>query len=137
MKKLNRVLLVDDDDVNNFLSRQILEELDIYKHLVVLFNGKEALDYIIQECVIPDKLEIDLIILDHHMPVMDGKEFMEEFNKRHFKGKEDIKILLLGAHSTLKDLEMFKELGVHDFTSKPLSKETVLELYDKYWAEKS
>ena len=42
--------------------------------------------------------------------------------------------ILLAVHTTLQDQEVFKKLGVQEFTSKPLSRHTVMEAYTKYWA---
>ncbi len=72
MKKLNKILLVDDDPTNNFLNEKILRDLSIAQEIEVLINGKLAFDYVLDNCNAPKKNCPALIILDHHMPVMDG-----------------------------------------------------------------
>lgn len=71
MKKLNCVLLVDDDITTNFLNESLIEEMDIAKQIMVAQNGKEALElierYFNEESSCPQ-----LILLDINMPVMDG-----------------------------------------------------------------
>ena len=77
MKKLNKILLVDDDPINNFLNEKILRDLSIAQEIKVLTNGKLAFDYILNYCNSPEKNGPALIILYHHIPFMDGLELMQ------------------------------------------------------------
>ncbi len=134
MRKLNKILLIDDDKINNYLNEILLQDLNIAEEIKVVLNGQLALDYILDSCKSTQKICPELIILDHYMPVMDGIEFMEALNKEDFINRANVVFILLAIHSTKEDIETFKKLGVQEFTSKPLSKETVLEVYHKYWA---
>lgn len=134
MRKLKEVLLVDDDEVNNFVSMRLLEKLEISEVVLLAKNGKEALDTIQKKCS-PDFVCPEFIILDHQMPVMDGIEFMEHLNNMNFSNRNKIVILILAAASKQEDLDKFKKLGVTEFTSKPLSEKTVVNVYKKYWAK--
>ncbi len=134
MKKLNKILLVDDDPTNNFLNEKILNDLNIAQEIKVLTNGKLAFDYVLDSCNSPEKNCPALIILDHHMPVMDGLELMHYLHTDGILKKMETVFILLAVHTTPQDQEVFKQFGVQEFTSKPLSKQTVMEAYTKYWA---
>ncbi len=132
MKKVERVLLIDDDEINNFINELLLRGLNVTDELHVFKNGKEALEFITENCIINSKLCPGLIILDHHMPVMDGMEFMQELNKLEGIDKKDLVVLLLAASTSVHDLEKFKELGIILTTDKPLSEQKVIEACDIY-----
>lgn len=134
MRKIKKILLIDDDEVNNFINKAILERLNIAEEIITVLNGKDALEYLKQHCFSDKSICPHFIILDHLMPVMDGIDFMEEINLLKFREKEkQTKILLLASHATPEDIEVYEELGIDDYTPKPLSEETVLELWKKYW----
>ena len=48
-KKLNCILLVDDDFATNFINKKIIQKTDITEHIQVALNGKEAIDYLCQQ----------------------------------------------------------------------------------------
>jgi CheY-like chemotaxis protein len=133
MHKLAKILLVDDDEVNNFINVVLLEELEISDEIAVLTNGRLALNYIVNHCSSADMGCPTLVIFDHQMPVMDGIEFIKAFQELPLPHKENIILLLLGVDSQQRDIDAFLKLGVHEFTGKPLSAEKVMEVYEKYW----
>lgn len=134
MKQLSKILLVDDDATNNFLNEKLLIDLKIAQHVEVLTNGKLAFDYLLKHCTDPGQGCPLWVILDHHMPVMDGLEMMQALQVNGMLEKTNIFFLLLAIYSTPQDQELFKKLGVQEFTSKPLSKKTIMAAYAKYWA---
>ena len=134
MKKLNKILLVDDDSTTLYINENILNKLGISHEVKVLNNGKLALDHLLTHCGSASENCPALVILDHHMPIMDGMELMQALNKTDVLANSNIVFLLLAVNTTLREQEVFKNLGVQEFTSKPLSRQTVLEAYAKYWA---
>lgn len=130
------VMLVDDDNINNYINTQIITDLNIASSINVFNNGEEALAYINTKTQGGKPLPPMLLILDYQMPVMDGMEFMIEYNRLAIPGKEHVAILLLGAGSSQADLDEFIKQGVKDYTEKPLEEETVLKIYHKYLAGK-
>ena len=134
MKKLSKILLVDDDATNNFLNEKLLTDLKIAQEIQVLTNGELAFDYLMAHCAAPNPGCPALVVLDHHMPIMDGLEMMEALQASGVLKKMEVVFLLLAIHSSPQDQEAFKKLGVQEFTPKPLSKKTVMAAYTKYWA---
>ena len=66
-KRLNRIMLIDDDADDNLFHQIILKKLDVADHIVVAESGPEALDYLKKENESPD-----IIFLDINMPGMSG-----------------------------------------------------------------
>ncbi len=134
--KLREVLIIDDDKTANYLNERIVREMEITDSIRVLHNGKDGLNYILEHC--GDKGSTtcpELIILDHHMPVMDGKEMLETLHENGMIDKMRTVFLLLAIHTNQEDLKRFEDLGVQEFTDKPLSKERLQDAYQKYWAD--
>src|ERR1700712_1618420 len=100
MKKLNTVLLVDDDRITNFINQRLIEKLNITQNVTALLNGKEAIDYI-KTTNLEKKQLPDLILLDINMPVMDGFEFVNSFRALLYEKK--VIIVMLTTSSNEKD----------------------------------
>lgn len=139
-KRLNCVLLVDDDKGTNFINQMIIKKADIADHVQTVLNGKEALDFITNKGkyekagnVFPQPM---LTLLDINMPVMDGWEFLEAYHalEEHQKGK--IIIIMLTTSLNPDDKIRAEEISeVSGFKSKPLSIETVEEIMKTYFPD--
>ncbi|MDR1700446.1 MAG: response regulator [Lachnoclostridium sp.] len=104
-----RILIVDDADVNRDLLEGMFENAyDVSK----AENGKEALDIITKD---PD--QISIILLDLHMPVMNGFELLKELEKRHLLERIPV-ILITGDDSSLSERTGYG-FGVSDVIKKP------------------
>ena len=109
------ILVIDDDKLNLKTARKILEQ---FFHVTCIESGKEALSYLGTH--LPD-----LILLDIHMPEMDGFEVLKEIkNNPHTK---DVPVIFLTADNEADtELNSFKA-GVMDFIRKPFIPDIMLE----------
>ena len=78
--RLDLVMLVDDNETDNFISKRIIEITKFARNVIIKSSGKSALEYIGAHRNEPDKLP-DLIFLDINMPIVDGFVFLYEFEK--------------------------------------------------------
>ncbi|HYG04149.1 MAG TPA: response regulator [Chryseosolibacter sp.] len=116
MKK--RILIVDDDKLLNKINEKVLVAAGLVKELHVALNGMEALEYlrvrINRNYPLPE-----IIIMDLHMPVMDGFEFLDRYAELDFAGKGNIEIVVFTSSSSPKDRQKASERGIKNYLNKP------------------
>lgn len=122
-KRMECILLVEDDDIANFLSTKTIEKLEITNEIVVRTNGLSALEYL-RENQCPD-----LIILDINMPVMNGLEFLEAFQQEDLKNKDKTKIVVLSSTVHDEDIAAIHSYGI-EIVDKPLTFEKMMHVAD-------
>jgi PAS domain S-box-containing protein len=107
-----RILLVEDNPVNQLVAREILEEEGI--RVEVADNGEEALRAV-------EGGEFDAVLMDIQMPVMDGIETTVRIraSARH----RALPVIALTASAMSEDRERFLAAGMVDFVPKPIDPE--------------
>jgi signal transduction histidine kinase/CheY-like chemotaxis protein len=119
-----RILIAEDDEINYLL---ITKMLSPYKKLDLIRakNGKEAVD------IFTNDSTFDLILLDIKMPIMNGFEAFEHIHKI----KTNIPIIAQTAFSSSDDIKMITKSGFTDYILKPINREKLFELINKYLNE--
>ncbi|MDD4578355.1 MAG: PAS domain S-box protein [Anaerolineaceae bacterium] len=121
-KKL-KLLIAEDDTISFMFLEAILKTYQF--EITRCVTGLEAVQYCRSN---PD---IDLILMDIGMPVMDGYEAtrrIREFNK-------NVVIIAQTAFAISSDSEKVKEAGCNDYLPKPINKEHLFELIQKYFRQ--
>ncbi len=135
-KKVNCILLVDDDPITNFFHETVIEECEAANIVRVAENGQEALDYLLNQGKF-DNAENNprpqMILLDINMPIMNGFEFLEEYENIAPEYKADGCLLMLTTSLNDKDLERAQKFKTCDsFLNKPLEADTLTSAIAKY-----
>ncbi|WMJ75012.1 response regulator [Cytophagaceae bacterium ABcell3] len=132
MNTLDSVLLVDDDNINNYLNARLIKKLRITDNVKISLNGAEALKYLSSEnkggnCP-------SLIFLDINMPVMNGFEFLDQFRKEKLCASDPV-IIMLTTSTNDKDVEIIKkDASVAGFINKPLTEDKLKGILDKHFS---
>jgi len=104
-----RVLLVEDNKTNQYLSQLLLEKRGLNVHLAD--DGVEALAQV-------EANQYDLILMDISMPVMDGIEATEKLREEY--SKEQLPIVAMTAHAGDEYHNRFNAVGMNSAMSKPI-----------------
>jgi len=124
------VLLVDDDEINNFISIKLIKKALLNTEIMACLNGKFAIDqlYEVQKRD-PDKLP-DYILLDINMPIMNGWEFLDEYKRLNIDAQGRTKIYIISSSVFSNDINKAKSYPlIKDFISKPLNIDKIIELF--------
>lgn len=125
-KAIDLVMLVDDNDTDNFISKRIIEITKFANRVEVKNSGKSALDYLRENQDNVDNLP-NLIFLDINMPIVDGFVFLYEFEKFNDLIKDKCKVIILSSSDNKRDIDkIVNNNHVIKFITKPLT-ETALE----------
>lgn len=120
-----KVLIVDDNKMNLKVATRLLKNYNIITTEVL--NGYEAINKI------KNNEKYDLIFLDDKMPQKNGKETLNEFKK--IKGF-DIPVIVLTANVLEGMKEKYIEEGFDDYLAKPINKEELKKILDKFLIDK-
>ena len=129
--KVERVMLVDDNEIDNFVTRRIMEGIDFAEDVIVMTSGKGALDFITENKDDIDALP-DIIFLDLNMPIVDGFLFLYEFDDFSDDVKEKCNIVVLSSvieQSTID--KILKNEYVFDFIPKPITEDALHKLAEE------
>ena len=128
MKKFTNVLLVDDDPITIMVCDRIMKMTGFAEQVQTKENGQEAIRYI--QSIIEDETTFpEIIFLDINMPVMNGWDFLQEFDALKSKIPALPRIFILSSTVDPEDYKRAEEFGtVAGFISKPLTQEHLNEL---------
>ena len=124
------VLLVDDDEINNFISIKLIKKALLNTEIIACLNGKFAIDQLLElQSKDPDKLP-DYILLDINMPIMNGWEFLDEYKRLNIDPSGKSKIFIISSSVFSNDINKARSYPlVKDFISKPLNVDKIRELF--------
>ncbi|HJP63260.1 MAG TPA: response regulator [Mucilaginibacter sp.] len=116
--------LIDDNYIDNFVTRRILESSNFAETVIVSQSATEAIESLRSGKVVPD-----VIFLDIRMPQMGGFEFLQEYDKIDIENKNGIKIFMLS--SSLDPTDLKKSVNnkyITNFIHKPLTQKALDEI---------
>jgi CheY-like chemotaxis protein len=126
------IFLVDDDHIYQFTAKKTLESMGLSGQVSTFSNGEAAIDFIRSHISDPAALP-DIIFLDINMPVMDGWQFIEEYQK--LQPAKKIALYMVSSSVDESDMQRSKDYKViDDYIIKPVGRsrfEQLLSLMQK------
>jgi signal transduction histidine kinase/CheY-like chemotaxis protein len=116
-----RILLVEDNAINQMISSQILLAAGAQVESAV--NGELALEIMAEQ-------DFDLILMDIQMPVMDGCTAIIQIRAEQKWHK--LPVIALTANAMLHDIEKYQELGFSDHVAKPFERSHLLNVIARH-----
>jgi signal transduction histidine kinase/DNA-binding response OmpR family regulator len=121
-QQLPTILLVEDSRINQQVCCAMLKELDCT--ILIADNGQEAVKLWQSE-------QVDLILMDCHMPIMDGFDATLAIRELEVPLGKSVPILAVTASSSDQDMKRCLEVGMNTFIAKPYVREALLEAISK------
>ncbi len=118
-----RVLLAEDNDINQQVATEILQDVGMY--VEIAGNGQEAVDKISD----PGRV-YDIVLMDVQMPDMDGLEAARII--RGVLGRIDLPIIAMTAHAMASERQKCLDAGMNDHVSKPVDPSQLLSVLEKW-----
>ncbi len=125
-----RILLVEDDPINQKVARKILSKKR--HHITLAVNGAMAVDLVEKNWI--EKNGFDLILMDIQMPEMDGIEATKLIRSMEEKSSTHTPIVAMTAHALKGDDQRCFKSGMDDYITKPVDPEALFEMITK-WAK--
>ena len=125
-----RILIIDNDEINSFIATKLIQRISPGTVVSSCVNGREALEFL--KAAIRDAKDTfpEFIFLDLAMPVMDGWEFLDEFQKCCLNSA--VRIIVLSSSLFRHDIDRAQNHAVSaQFISKPLTMEHLQNLFFK------
>ncbi|MFZ9943072.1 MAG: response regulator [Bacteroidia bacterium] len=121
MARFEHVLLVDDNEIDNFINERIIVSSGFSANVVVKFSADAALDYLREASASAEQVP-DVIFLDLNMPVKDGFGFLNDFAQLNDTVKSKARVIVLSSSISPDDINRASvNPHVYKYLNKPLS----------------
>ena len=118
------VIFIDDDEDLNFLQERMCSRCKAVNHYYVASSALQTLQYLSETSLAPD-----VIFVDINMPIMNGFQFIEEFERNYWHKFPDTQLYVLSSSVRSDDQRKSLEYrSVKDFLIKPLTEEQFLRI---------
>ena len=130
--KFRTVMLIDDNEIDNLINQKMIEAAGICENIFIHSGAKSAIEFLrnieklneVAAFVLPE-----VIFLDIDMPLMDGFQFLDQFNKLGNHVKNNCKVVILTSSINPQDANKSKGYKyVKRYINKPLTQDTLLGL---------
>jgi CheY-like chemotaxis protein len=129
MKAIERILLIDDNEADNYFHEYVLRKAGFTGDLKIFNSAVDALEYVRS---LPDG-PVCIILLDINMPGMDGWEFAHQATSI-LEQRSTVTLVMLTSSSSHEDQQRARSMSViQGYLTKPLTRESAGELLQGRW----
>lgn len=129
-----RVLLVEDNEADAYLTRETLESGKLHIEIDVAVDGVEAIDLLTRAAASGSACLPDLILLDLNLPRMDGRQVLQTLKKDTVLRR--IPVVILTSSEAERDIAESYQLGANCYVTKPVGLEafqSIVHSVENFW----
>jgi response regulator of citrate/malate metabolism len=133
MEKVNKLVIIDDDPIHNFIAKITLDKLKVADKIRIFNNPTDAIMFFEESCLKRTKgICPEMVLLDFQFPTMNAIDLLHAVID---KGLDIYAHFVIAIVSTVEirkeDKEVLVKLGVNEFLIKPITEETIYYLFSK------
>ncbi|MBR9999369.1 MAG: response regulator [Cyclobacteriaceae bacterium] len=129
MEKINLLMIIDDDELNNYITTKIVGYAQLAKNVESYQSPRAALEYLFENSARVDGVAPEIIFLDISMHDMNGWEFLEEYKHLPHDYQKKIKIFILSTSIFEHDRMKAGEYDcINGYIQKPLTEPKINEI---------
>lgn len=127
-------MLIDDNDIDNLINQKMIEAANICENIYTHSGAKSAIEFLknmekLSKLLPNAQILPELIFLDIDMPLMDGFQFLDQFEKLSAETKRHCQIVMLTSSISPQDVNRAKTYSyVKKYINKPLTQEEIRKL---------
>lgn len=134
MGLLEKVVVIDDDNISGFIAKITIKKLDLAERIRIINSPSYALKFLEERCIEKtDGICPELVLLDFMFPTTNAIEILEQLEcKGLVIGKSIILVIVSTLDLKEEDKARLQELKVSDFLVKPITEQSLEAIVEKY-----
>ncbi|KAA9332119.1 response regulator [Hymenobacter busanensis] len=133
-RKLQKVVLIDDNETTSFLNNRLLQRLELADNVLSFTNAEQAFAHFWgKQGATPDEAP-ELVFVDLKMPGMDGFEFLNQYNRLAPEQRQKTVMAVLTTSMHSADTTRVAQYEGVEYLAKPLTEEKMQRLLQKRFA---
>ncbi|WP_139362239.1 response regulator [Hymenobacter sp. CRA2] len=130
-RKLNQVVLIDDNETTSFLNNRLLQRLDLADNILTFTNAEQAFHQLWGPAAKSTDQAPELVFVDLKMPGMDGFEFLNQYSRLSPEVREKTVMAVLTTSMHSADTSRVAQYEGVEYLTKPLTEEKMQKLLGK------
>ena len=133
-EKINKLVIIDDDPIHNFIAKRALDKFEIAKNIRIFNNPADAIDFFEDTCLNNIKEHCpELVLLDFEFPTMNAIEMLKKVKGMGLDLQSHFVIIIVSTIEIRNEAKQaLEELGVNAFLTKPITEETINSLMENH-----